>query len=222
MWPTGDFGRFKHDILQQYSDYDEITFGILIADPRQAETNDYIFLYLNQFHKKSGKLFDFFIPGYWNVRYNENSNKNLHEDISYEKSNGNIYIHKNNISYQFNPKMYDDFCEKITDTFGIPYTFNPMLVLMSMKPGHMETVKYITIELDDNEHHSARRAGQFFMELFNAIESDNSLEHIHNNMVQTYTSGNLLDSIINSIGVNWLTEIRQTRKNLKQYRIKNL
>lgn len=218
MYPTGNFERFKCDILEHYSDYDEITFGILIADPRQTECREYILNYLTVFNKESGKLFDFFIPGYDKVKYNKESIKSPFFEF---KPNGRIYIHQDNISFQFDEEMFNHFRDMLKQTFDIPNTFNPTLILMSMKPGYMETVKYITIELDDNEHHSARRAGQFFIDLFDAVKSDNSLEHIQYHMGKTYVKGNLLDSIINSIGKNWLTEIYNTSKNMKKYRIKN-
>ena len=222
MVPTGDFKRFNSDILIYYPDYDEITFGILVADPRQNETREYIYNYLNSFHNKSGKLFNFFIPGYEGTINNDGSHPvSISHEIEFVTPiNEDSYkIMSGNICFQFNARLFDEFCDKLDEYFGIQYTFNPMLILMSMKPGHVHTAKYIVIELDDNERHSARRSGMFFKDLFKAIRTDPSLEHIQRHMEITYAKGNLLDSIINAIGISWLTEITTIYKESKRYRI---
>ena len=46
MYPIGSFERLKYDILEVYHDYGEgeyVTFGILIADPRQTVAKEYIY-----------------------------------------------------------------------------------------------------------------------------------------------------------------------------------
>lgn len=217
MNPTGDFSRFQNDILTRYLDYDEITFGILIVDPRQSESREYILNYLDVFHNESGKSFDFFIPGY-TFHYIEE----FYKSPNFKCENTNEFIIDiGNIEFLFDKNTFNKFCNELNKNFKIRYTFNPMLILMSMKPGYIGTAKYIIIELDKNDYHTARRSGEFFMDLFNSIRTDNSLEHIQYHMEKTYIKGNLLDSIINSIGINWLTEIHNTNESMKKYRIKN-
>ena len=63
MYPTGSFERFQSDILEVYGDYGDkeyVTFGILIADPRQTDAEEYIFNYIDIFNDESGKYIDFF------------------------------------------------------------------------------------------------------------------------------------------------------------------
>lgn len=63
MIPIGDFPLLCKKIINKYDDYEKITFGILLADPRQTESREYILNYLNLFNKESCGLFDFFVPG---------------------------------------------------------------------------------------------------------------------------------------------------------------
>ena len=222
MIPTGDFFRLKNDILSRYEN-DEVTFGILIADPRQNETREYIYNYLSVFHDESGKLFDFFIPGYEKVIYRGKPYKLdvYHETTSSRVINEHTFrMVSNNIEFQFNRRLFDEFCSKLKENFGIQYTFNPMLILMSMKPGYIHTAKYIVIELDDNEWHSVRRSGVFFIDLFNIFRTDTSLEYIQNHMKSTYAKGNLINTIINSIGKSWLVEVKKYGDEIKRYRIR--
>lgn len=72
MNPTGSYLRFQNDLLDRYSNYEDsdfVTFGILIADPRQTAAREFIFNYLNVFDRESGDYFDFFIPGYTEVEW---------------------------------------------------------------------------------------------------------------------------------------------------------
>lgn len=216
MNPTGDFSRFQEDILMRYLDCDEITFGILIVDPRQSESREYILNYLDVFHNASGKTFDFFIPGYTFRYIDKFYKKPDFKCINTEE----FVINIGNIEFLFEKDTFNEFCNELNKNFGIQYTFNPMLILMSMKQGYIGTAQYIIIELDQNSFHTARRSGEFFINLFDAIRSDNTLEHIQYHMEKTYIKGNLLDSIINSIGMEWLTEIYNINRNIKKYRIK--
>lgn len=222
MIPTGDFTRFKNDILSRYED-EEVTFGILIADPRQNETREYIYNYLSVFHEESEKLFDFFIPGYEQAIYRGKPYKldMYHETTSSVSINDHTFrMMSNNIGFQFDRCLFDDFCSKLKEYFGIQYTFNPMLILMSMKPGYIHTAEYIVIELDDNEWHSVRRSGVFFVDLFKSLRTDTSLVHIQNYMTSTYAKGNLIDAIINSLDINWLIEVKKYGNEKKRYRIR--
>ena len=223
MIPTGDFQRFQSDILSHYSDYDEITFGILIVDPRQNDTREYIYNYLSVFHDESNKLFDFFIPGYEEIIY-RGAPYNLdvvHRTTSGISFNDHTYeIIANNIGFKFNQLLFNEFCNNLRDCFNIQYTFNPMLILMSMEGCNIQTAKYIVIELDDNEYHSVRRSGMFFIDLFNAIHSNTNLQSIRTHMQNTYIRGNILNQIIASLNVSWLETIANVGRELSRFRIR--
>lgn len=215
MIPTGDFDKFETDILCCYNvdDCDEVTFGILIADPRQTDAREYIYNYLRKFHKKSGNLFDFFIPGYDPVDICPNVCV-----VNYDEP---YYIELNKIGYVFNENLFEKFCDTLEEYFGIRQTFNPTLILMSIRPGHINTAKYIVIELDDNEFHNVRRSGMFFMDLFSAVRANCNLQHIQSHMIGSYIKGNLLDSIINAISGNWLDAIKPIGKEIQRFRMKS-
>lgn len=106
--------------------------------------------------------------------------------------------------------------------FGIKYTFNPMLILMTMKKGYKGTAKYIVIELDDYGDYGVRRSGQLFLDIFEATKKSSNLNDIKDSLTGTYIKGNVLDSIINAIGQEWLCEIRRSSNELKRYKIKKL
>ena len=129
MFPIGSYDRLFYDVIDnRYSDYDVVTFGILIADPRQTEAREYILNYLQVFHNASGELFDFYLPGYSSVQYGDLESFGITIDRT---------------EYYFGKRLFLEFLQELNRNFGIQYTFNPMLILMSMKPGHLNTVEFI-------------------------------------------------------------------------------
>ena len=206
MFPTSTYARFQQEILERYSDYEDtdfVTFGILLADVRQTEAREYILNYLNRFDRRSGKFFDFFIPGY--DKHDRDCGKS---------------IKLLDTQYFFNSELFDEFCAKLEIDFSIHYTFNPMLILMSMKKGHKGSAQFVIIELDEYGQHGVRRSGKLFEDLFDASKSSAHLTDLRNNIVKTHLRGNLLDTIINAIAPNWLCEIKKQASELKRYRIK--
>lgn len=210
MVPIGDINMLRDAISQRYADYDEISFGILIADAQQSEAREYILNYIDIFHAQSGQLFDFFLPGYskYPTYYGD--------DIKCR----NIIIDKT--SYHFSRILFIDFCQQINKMFGIKYTYNPMLILMSMRPGHLETAKYIIIELDDNDQHSIRRSGMLFTRIFDIVRADPSIQNIRNGLIITTLNGNWLDAFINSIDVGCLSEIHRRGAEIRRFRINHM
>lgn len=201
MFPTSSYERLYND----YGIDEYVTFGILIADARQGEAREYILNYLDVFNMRSGKFFDFFIPG-----YNEN------------KWNGGERIRLGNKIYYFSKRLFNEFCYKLDEDFGIQYTFNPMLVLMTMKKGRKDTAKYIVIELEDYGNYGVRRSGQLFLEIFEIAKQSIDLKDIRDSLTQTYIKGNALDFIINSIGRPWLCETKRISNELARYKIRRL
>lgn len=224
MIPTGDFKRLKQDILIHYHEEDEVTFGILLADPRQSETREYIYNYIDVFNKRAGRLFDFFIPGYEKI-IDEGGPYNIRGEhpttsVAY-LGNEHYRMQSENVGFIFKRTLFNDFCNGIEKCLGIRYTFNPMLILMEIKPGYIDTARYIVIELDDNERHNVRRSGEFFLALFDALRFSSDLQFIQEHMIKTYIRGNLIDRIIRAIGSDWLTEVAQIGNEINRYRIKS-
>lgn len=208
MIPIGDYLLLQETIMNKYADYEQITFGILLADSRQTESREYILNYLNVFHKESGRLFDFFLPGYdqYYIGYTD--------DLKCE-------IRIDNNRYYFSEEMFNDFCKKMKTNFGIQYTYNPMLILMSIVPGHLHTAEYIVIELDDNESHSARRSGLFFQKLFEIVRDNPDLKHIKVFMGMTELKGNMLETLIKDIAPSWLLPTVSIGRELRRFRIRH-
>ena len=209
MWPIGDFGLLRESIMDRYHDYEHITFGILLADPRQADSREYILNYLDVFHTESGRCFDFFLPGY----------DEYFHGLSFDvKCNIRIGDKK----YHFDERMFNEFCFQLDKELGIQYTFNPMLILMSIKPGYMQTAEYIVIELDDNEYHNARRSGILFRQLFKIVKNNPELQHIRTAFGMSELKGNVLSILIDEIAPNWLSQIVTKGKELRRYKIHHI
>lgn len=209
MNPTGHFNRFEHDIMSRYNDYgkDEyVTFGILIADPRQSDAKEYIYNYLSIFNRESKNYFDFFIPGYIEHSWPQDARK--------------INININNKDYYFSYKLFEDFLTKLERYFNIEYTFNPMLVLMSMKLGQRNTAQYIVIELDNEEKHDIRRSGMLFRKIFQFAKSNPQLKDLQRMFETTYIKGNWLNHILHILKQNKLIELIKINENIKRYRIR--
>lgn len=209
MHPTGCFDRFESDILCRYDDYEEndfVTFGILIADPRQSEAREYIVNYLEVFNNESKNYFDFFIPGY--------------SEFSWPADAKKLNINIDEKEYYFSDELFYDFLTNLEKNFHIEYTFNPMLILMTMRPGQKNTAQYIVIELDNADRHGIRRSGMLFRKIFRVAKSNPQLDELQNMFQKTYIKGNWLNSIVNSLGPNWLIEINKTHSELRRYRIR--
>lgn len=211
MLITGDFFKFNEDVFNKYfSEYGAdsfITFGVLIADCRQDMARQYIFNYLTKFDRNSSGYFDFFIPGY--LHYLDKSENLQH------------YVEVSEKRYYFNEKKFLDFIEGLENNFGINYSHNPMLILISMIPGHMHTVQYIVIELDKTEY-GIERCGELFERIFEVAKKDTGLEYLRSSIRKTHIKGNILNSLIRLFKISPLIEIEQIHGELKRYKIKNI
>ncbi len=210
MIPIGDFYLLSSTVLNKYIDYESVTFGILIADYRQQAAREYIINYMDVFHRRSGNTFDFFLPGYsqYNTYLNDDRvTRSIRVDGHY---------------YHFSESLFIDFCEQINDIFGIEYTFNPMLILVSMKPGYLETVQYIVIELDDDEYGNVRRSGILFNSIFEIVKTDPDIQNISSTLLKSSIKESLIERIINTIDNPLLNEIGKVGNELKRFRINRL
>ena len=208
MYPTGSFDRFENDIIRRYNDYGEsdyVTFGILIADPRQTDAKEYIYNYIDHFNEESKNYFDFFIPGYTEHKWSDDSEK--------------VIVNVKNSDYYFSYELFEEFLKKLKMHFGIEYTFNPMLILMSMIPGQIYTAKYIVIELD-NTSHDIRRSGMVFSKIFEFARTNPEINDLHRMFVTTYLKGNWLNHILKILNQNKLLEVINIKNNITKYRIR--
>lgn len=219
-YAVGTFADFRNKVLLDYPEFynDEVTFGILLADPRQSECKEYLLNYLNYFHKKSQGIFNFYIPGFTDNPYYYGE---LEEEISVSNISKNIpMISIEKKDYYFCREYYENFIDNLEQIFNIQPTFNPMLILMEMKPGHIKGAKFVVIELDSLDSHGIRRSSQFFNELLNITKKAGTLEEIVNRKELYYAHAKCIDTIISAIGVNWLTEVKTVYDEHKRYKIK--
>lgn len=221
-YAVGTFADFQNKVLLNYPDYydDEITFGILLVDPEQSDCKEYLLNYLNSFHKKSQEAFDFYIPGFTDNPYYYGE---YEEQISFMNISKNIpIISIDQKNYYFCRKYYEDFIDNLEEMFHIQPTFNPMLILMEMKPGHVKDTKFVVIELDNLDSHGIRRSGQFFYNLLNITKKVKTLEEIVTKEQSYYAHTKGIDSIISAIGINWLTETKKAHNEFKRFKINSI
>lgn len=203
---TSKLDKMLNEILLRYPDYNEgeyITFGVLIVDPRQSETREYIINYLPYFDMQSANYFNFFIPGF---KHGDNLN--------------HCQICVRGESYYFDENVFYDFCNEFFSRLDIHYTFNPMLILTTMKIMDINTAEYIVIELDNNNWNSVRRAGVLFGNIFETARTTPDLKNIRRRLMKTEIKKHLLNIIIKSIDSDCLTEIAETGKEIARYRIR--
>lgn len=195
------------DILRSYPDYNDrefITFGILIVDPRQRDSRDYIINNFPLFDIHSDRYFDFFIPGFMQGQ-----------------KQGYLQFTVRGRDYYFDEMLFFSFCEEFCNRFRIPYTYNPMLILMTMQKSDINTAEFIVIELDDNDRNSVRRAGMLFDEIFKTARYTLDLKNMKKDLMKTQIKNHLLNLIITAFNSDCLTEIAETGKEIARYRIKD-
>lgn len=216
MNPIGDYNTFRDEFLRRYGNYGDheiISFGILLADFRQHEAREYILNYLEDFNRESGKTFDFFIPGYIKRQV-----------ADWYKSDSRIqeksFIKVSGTDYCFCYDLFLDFYKQLSRQFDILYTYNPMLILMSMERCYPGTARYIVIELD-NIQGGVRRSGQLFSRIFEIARSDDSLEAFRDKCFYTYVKDNIVATIAKATGIPWLEQISNVGNEYRRYRIRN-
>ena len=205
MIPCSNFESFYDALVEAYNGYgdnESITFGILLADYQQDEARQYILNYLQDYHEKSGRCFNFFIPGYiavWDQSPDEDENINV-----------------GGTDYRFSPEMFRSFYQSLENQFGITYEENPMLILMSMDNCHLGTARWIVIDLN-TINRGVRYSGSFFRDIFEIASRDWSLEAIRNRRRFLYIKGDLLDRLLEDNRLAWLGTV--IRNGIQYYRI---
>ena len=89
-----------------------------------------------------------------------------------------------------------------------------------MKAGRIGEAQKIVIELDNLGGYGVKRSGIFFRDIFDISRLDGSLEEISHDIEKLYVRGNLIDSIINSLGQDWLVELKKTKNEIRKFKIK--
>jgi len=207
MYPTGNFERFKNDVLKRYDAIDiPITFGVLIADYRQDRAKQYILNYLKIFSDESNKYIDFFIPGYQPDHFGDSS-----ECLRIKDRDGHRYV--------FNENIFETFISEFQTAFHYVYEFNPVLVLAELSGKKFANARKIVIELNSPDS-DIRRAGSLFLEIFNIAKRYVNIEDFSKNLVGTYLKGAYADAIIQAIGNDMLSEINNQQKNIRRFTIK--
>lgn len=203
MWPTGDFQRFRNDIIERYPESGTITFGVLIADARQSESKEYITNYLRFFHTASGAGFDFFIPGY--------------TDINFADETRIAVVTIGQTEYFFSPRLFDDFITGLENIFGIRYTFNPMLILFEVADNHFGEAKKKIVRLDTIKG-GVRQSGELFRKIFDAVNQRGpQIDDIEHEIGLTYLKGNWISMILNVIKLPVVKELHDRYKDFHRF-----
>jgi len=204
---TGDYDRLRYEVLERYRDSDiPVTFGVLIADYDQRESQEFILNYLDRFHRRSGKLFDFFIPGYVSGYHSA--------DMKRVKYGGK--------EYYWQKGLFDSFLEQFEKQFGIRYEYNPMLILMEHSNVEGYRGKRIIIDLCE-EPHGVRKAGVLFDKIFSIAEEYVSIEEFSENLASMYMKGALTDTIVAALGIfdnGALSQLPERMSRARRYRLR--
>lgn len=206
---TSTYTKFLDDLKMIYREYkedDDISFGVLCASYNQTEAREYIYEFLDDFDEESGDYYDFFIPGFQECK---------------EEKAADIVLERTNKKYKFDRKVYKDFCDNFFNFYGISKTYNPMLILMSVKPGRMGEAQYIIIELDTCNSCGVKRSGVFFKQIFELAKKEVNVRAMKNNFIKNYIKGNWMESIINFLSGEIVQEINKVGREIKRYRIRN-
>ena len=207
MYPTGDFERFKNDVLERYDAIDiPITFGVLIADYRQDRAKQEILNHLVPFNDKSNRYIDFFIPGYQPDFLGGSS-----DCLRIKDRDGNKLV--------FNEDIFEEFVDEFQKAFHYVYEFNPVLVLVELSGKKFADARKIVIELD-SPYSDIKRTGSLFLEIFDIAKRFVNIEDFSRNLVGTYLKGAYVDAIIQAIGNDMLSEVNNQQKNIRRFTIK--
>ncbi len=234
METVSSFEEMTKKILKKRGDNSVITIGILVADWRQKEAREYILNYMNMFDEHSGNYFDFYIPGYYVAKENnDNEDRRLigkkyhpYEERQYVYEEEPAYIIKrNNTAYYFSRDIFEDFIYKMNDRMGIKYTYNPMLILVEIRYDHLiDRIRYgrnVIIELDEDNNRGLRRSGQLFDAIFEMAKKKSGLGFIAKEVKLYYLRGDSLDDIVKSLmKKEWIEAIADAAEIQKRFRIR--
>lgn len=210
MWPIGTYERFLRKIKGQENSGEKVNyFGVLFCDVRQSKAKEYILNYMDVFDNRSGKLIDFYIPGYILVDESDKTSSNPKNEISIS-----------NKTYIFCKDEYIKFCNAFGKDFDVEFPFSSTLVLMEYKKGNFSTARKMIFELEDTEA-GIKSAGPLFLGIFKCAESGEmgmTLDQLSKRLSIEATEGTLSaigNSVLNFFGVDIEPVISQYQEVLR-------
>lgn len=201
MLPIFQYEEFVRKVKQKKKEKGIIVFGILICDYRQQACKEYILNYLNRFHKLAGKNIDFYLPGY------------VEEYPTYLED---TTIKINNKKYYFVPEIYEEFLERLSYDFDIPFPYNPNLILMEYEGGHFKKSKKVIIELASSKR-DIQKVGELFEEIFDIAQKRVDLKNMMEELGKNQIKDNFWDMLIELIDNKYLTKAKEV---YEVYRLK--
>ncbi|MGG7058326.1 hypothetical protein ACQPUZ_08510 [Clostridium tertium] len=165
MYPIGTYDRFIQKIKGREDKSKPRYLGVLFCDIEQQSAKEYILNYMEVFNKSSGEYFDFYIPGYLN---------------STKKSGNNIFQFRNK-KYEFNRKVYNEFCDKFIKDFNIEFPYVATLVLLEYKSGNFKNAKIAKFNLEEIKG-GVKNSGFFFDLIFKVSKDNEELQCILDNL----------------------------------------
>ena len=224
-YPVGSFRDFQNRVnfssgaIEAFKDKETITVGLLVADARQSDSRDYLLNYLDYFHRRSGNYFSFYVAGFTPEPFGFDFTKPFDPTDNLYK---NLYlIEIDRKKYYFDAIEFEHFIVELEEELKIKYTFNPMLVLFEMKPGHWGEARRVVFELDNMDDHNVRRSAVFFSELLDITKEVTSLKDITRKQKNYAIKGSIIDRIIASLDIPLIGEVKNSIEDIRRYRIKN-
>ncbi|EIF6158370.1 hypothetical protein QTI34_13285 [Clostridium perfringens] len=169
MYPIGTYDRFIQKIKGREGKNKPRYLGVLFCDIEQQDAKEYIINYMEVFNKSSGESFDFYIPGYLN---------------STKKSRNNIFQFRDE-KYEFNRKVYNEFCDKFIEDFKIEFPYVATLVLLEYKSGNFKNAKKAKFNLEEIKG-GLKNSGFFFDLIFKVAKDNEELQYILDDVFEQF------------------------------------
>lgn len=208
MYPVGTYDRFIQKIKGREGKDKPRYLGILFCDIEQSNVKEYIMNYLEVFDKNSSKHFDFYIPGY----------------LDAIEDGANYIFEFKDVKYEFNRKVYNEFCNTFSSDFDIPFPYVSTLVLLEYESGNFKKAKKCVFNLEQNTD-GLKDAGRFFDLIFKSAEENNELQSILDDMLNEIDEKPevllaLIDKVLSFFSLDFKDlrdEFKKSKNNRKQY-----
>lgn len=160
MFLVGSYERMISDLYsREYNKSTDlpITIGILVADCRRQFCRENILNHLDRMDEMSGKLIDFYIPGYC---------KKDHDDYS-----GEFYTEVSGITHSFSKKLYYEFLTELRKK-GIRITGNAQFILIEYVDGKLNYNNKMVFDLERDERSNVIVSPQIFFDYIFKISEE--------------------------------------------------
>ena len=170
MFPVGSYDRILADLhMREYHGNlpSDLAVGILVADCRRQYCQENIINHLRRFDKKSGKLIDFFLPGYCHAR-----------DLANESVNYTLRSE----DYAFSPDLFDDFLDQMS-TNRLEPTGHVELILASYHDTRLDLFNAIRFDIEKEEREGIILSPMhFFQQIFDIAKKTTEFEAFKGNI----------------------------------------